>query len=81
MLRWMPSLYNFAVAFGDSNFRHGLRNHLNSLNLGIAICDDCPLAEYPDWMGMIVQTADECIELLNDNLPEPFDVEHTPAAS
>ena len=57
------------VPFGDSHFRHSLRNHLNSLNLGIAVCDVSTPEEYPEWMVMIEQTASDCVTLLDDNPP------------
>ena len=61
------------MPFADSNYRHSLRNHLNSLSLGISVCDVSPPDEYPEWMDMIEQTATECMALLDANPPGPDD--------
>ncbi len=59
------------MAYGDRDFRHGLRNIINSLSLALeayAVSND---QERVQWMEMIDMTADEAIEIIDKNPPPP----------
>ena len=55
------------MAYGDQQFRHALRNHLNSFKLALEVCDRADERELPEWMLLIIQTTDEAIALLDAN--------------
>ena len=55
------------MAFGDQHYRHSMRNVINSIALAIQVCDRCEASEWPHWMQMIEEAADQAIALIDEN--------------
>jgi hypothetical protein len=57
------------MAFADQQYRHKLRNVINSLKLAIEVCERSSEVERAEWMAMIESTVDEAIVMLDENHP------------
>ncbi len=57
------------MAYGDREFRHGLRNVRNSLSLAMKAYEISPDDERIELLDMIINTSDEVIALIDRDLP------------